>query len=478
MRRALTLILLGAVLLACQGPSRPREEPPAHLARLRAWRSSAPAFWDMEQSGLLPWSRDVDALVDDTSAGPAAGLACEVVLHDYAEHNYIPGPNSELADITVLAWLGMDRGPFFLRADGPDNRNNMRMAFPLTGLQKGDPVVFELRDRDFVGFSAIDRVEGVLDGPPPFRFTGRAKVAEIACRPLARAALDRAMLLHEPEAKRRVEEFGAHRPDPRRADLAFDDETRKRAREGVLELAALGGWDDPRVTAVMGSLRSAEADMDSALRRLVTEERARLGVETTLDEGLVLKARRVSDEPPQVELDVKNTLPRPVMLSNDFFDVEGFGVDGAWWKLVPDEVVSLLTVPPGGTVTLHYRATSGEALARPRAAMILRSHRREVLVAVERRFIAPSTGAAVVAHLVCERKRACVIRLATEGASVSDAVRGLRIDGRVRGERSGFHVKPGEIDLEDKKLAPEDVAIAVSFDDPRVEIPWSVATDR
>lgn len=80
-------------------------------------------------------------------------------LHGDSEQTLIKGPNSERADMSNRVWPGAETGRFFLRVEGPDNHNEMRVVFPLGGLGKGDPVVFDIMDRDANGDSAIDHVE-------------------------------------------------------------------------------------------------------------------------------------------------------------------------------------------------------------------------------------------------------------------------------------------------------------------------------
>jgi hypothetical protein len=462
-----------------QSCRRPREEPPAHLTRLRAWRSSAPPFWNLEESGLLPWFADADALAREKGEdGPVGGLGCEVVLRGYAEHPFISTPGSERADLSVVAWLGTDRGPFFLRADGRDNQNDMRLVFPLVGLRAGDPVVFEIRDRDLLSYSRIDWVDGVLEGPPPFTFTGRNKTAQISCWPLARAVFDRAMPAYEAKAKEGVVALLAQKPNPLRADLGWYGETREKARNGVLALAPFAGWDDPRVAAAVASLRSAESDVDATFRRFVSDERARLGATTTLENGLVITARRVRDGPPQVEVDVKNPSGVPIAVGYDFHPLEGFDVVGTRSELFPDEKVYELSVPPGGTVTLHYRAAVGASLEAPRAPMILRSRRREIVVAMNQAFVVPGTRTRIVASLDCPRGRSCLVRLATEGATIEDVLHDFRVEARLRGRLSGYSREPGVITLADRSVVPEDLTVSVSPNDRDAELPWLVATDR
>jgi hypothetical protein len=357
MRRS--TVAIGALLLLSLSVScrRPREEPPAHLARLREWRSSAPAFWNVEENGLIPWTSAVDAdvLVRDGSAeGPAFGLGCELTIRGYTEHTFVKGPNSERPDLSVKTWLGTDKGPHFVRFEGPDNRNDLRMAFPLTGLKKGDPVVVDILDRDAIGVTSVDSIAGVLDGPPPFRLVGKRKVAELSCRSLVAAPFDRAFAEREKKVKELIAALDARKPNPALADLGLPRAHEHEARDAVIRLAAFVGWEDPRMKSVLASLRAAEAASDGALATFIRDERARVGSQVTLEDGLVVKARRVKDEPPEIELDAKNPTSAAIVLGAPFHGLASFGVDGTRTELYPDESTSRLTVPPGASVTLHY----------------------------------------------------------------------------------------------------------------------------
>lgn len=478
---------LGLALLVLMSSScrRPREEPPEHLERLREWRSSAPDFWKVDDDGLLPWmgSKEADDIFRQGSVeGPPYGLGCEVVLHGYSERVLIKaGPESALADMTVDVWLGTDadRGRFWLRADGPDNANEMRMVFPIAGLRKGDPVIFDIRDRDALGSSGIDRVTGVLEGPPPFRLTSKAKIADVSCRPLVRAPFERALAAREPKAKESIRALGDRKPDPSRARLGWYSEARKVARSELMALAALGGWDEPRVASAALALQTAEAEVMQTFRTFVVEERERVGVEASLEDGLVVRARRVSEKPPEIELDVRNTSQAVIVLGATFHGLEAFAVDGTRTELYPDESTYDLRVEAGASVTLHYRATIGAEYDPPRAAMLIRAHRREVVLPLDRSFTSPVTKARLVAKLECDAKRVCVVRLTTDGGgSVADATRGLHIEPKVRGSRDGTEWKPYEWTLREKGVAAADIRMRYECRDFDAEIPWSVATDR
>ena len=86
--------------------------------RLRTWRSSAPAFWNVEESGLLPWHGEADAMARDTSAdGPAFGLACEIVLRGYVEHPQPPRRHGLAAGLAFEPANLTDRRRFVFPAD-------------------------------------------------------------------------------------------------------------------------------------------------------------------------------------------------------------------------------------------------------------------------------------------------------------------------------------------------------------------------
>lgn len=483
MRRSST-IAIGALLLFALSCRRPREEPAEHLARLREWRSSPPAFWNAEENGLLPWMSpaDADAIMRDGSVdGPAYGLGCELAIRGYSEQTFIKGPDSERPDLSIKMWLGTNKGRYFLRVEGPDNQNDIRMAFPLTGLTKGDPVVVDILDRDAIGATAVDSIDGVLEGPPPFKLVGKRKRAELSCRSLVAAPFERAFAEHEAKAKKLITALDARRPNPTLADLGLPRIHEHEEREAVIAAAAFVGWSDPRMKNVLAALRAAEVASAAALLKFVLDERARVGSQTTLEDGLVVRARRVKNEPPEIELDVKNPTSTEVVLGAPFHGLESFGVDGTRTELYPDESTYDLRVQPAASVTLHYRGTVGAGYESPKAAALIRAHRRAVTLGMDRPFISPVTNVKLTAHLECDAKdprTGCAMRMTTEDVVLGDARRGLRIEPMVRGRRDGTQWRPGEWTFRERDLRPEDVSVMFECEEPRAEMPWSVGTDR
>ena len=476
------LAFFAVLLLSCH---RPREEPPDHLARFREWKSAAPAIWNAEEGGLLPWmsAADADAIVREGSVeGPAYGFGCELTVRGYTEQTFIKGPNSERPDLSIQMWIGTNKGRYFLRVEGPDNQNDIRMAFPFTGLKKGDPVVVNIMDRDAIGATGVDHIEAVLEGPPPFRLVGRNKRAELSCRSLVAAPFERAFAEHEAKVKELVAALEKRRPNPALANLGLPRIHEHEERDAVIAMAPFVGWSDPRMKTAVASLEAAQAASDGAFRKFVLDERARVGSQTTLEDGLVVKARRVKNEPPEIELDVKNPTSTVIVLGAPFHGLESFGVDGTRTELFPDESTYDFRVQPGATATLHYRGTVGAGYESPKAAALIRAHRRAVTLGMDQPFISPVTNVKLTAHLECDAKdarRGCTMRMTAEDLALGDAKQGLRIESIVRGHRaSGTEWRAGEWTFRERDLKPEDVTVMFECADPHAEMPWSVATDR
>lgn len=475
---------IGALAVLSSSCRRPREEPPDHLGRLREWKAAAPAFWNVEEDGLLPWmsQADADAIVRDGGGeGPAYGLGCELTVRGYTEQTFIKGPNSERPDLSIHMWLGTSKGRYFVRFDGPDNQNDIRMAFPLTGLKKGDPVVVQVMDRDAIGVTGVDHIEGVLEGPPPFRFGGRRGHAELSCRSLVAAPFERAFAQHEAKVKELVAALDARRPNPALADLGLPRIHEHEERDAVIALAPFVGWSDPRMKAAVASLQAAQAAADSALQKFVVDERARVGSQTTLEDGLVVKARRVKNEPPEIEIDVKNPTGSVIVLGAPFHGLESFGVDGTRTELFPDESTYDFRVQPGASATLHYRSTVGEGYESPKGAALIRAHRRAITLAMDHPFVSPVTNVKLTLRLECDAKdtrHGCTMKMTAGDVVLGDATRGLHVEPMVRGHRDGTEWRRGEWTFRDRDLKPEDVTVMYECADPRAEMPWSVATDR
>ncbi len=200
--------------------------------------------------------------------GPLTGemLACAVTVLFVEDKINLFGSNHNLADLTSRVGFGahvdVDRAPLLL-VKGPEDYNEMRFTAPIVNLRVGDPFVVRVLDRDVFSTNGIELLRGRFDGKVPIVIRG--KRAAVDCRLVPRAVIE----ARATEALVRLDAMiaGFDRDYfPRLDDTSFFGRLAVTdATEPFRAVAALVGWDDPRLAARMARMATLERRFDDEL---------------------------------------------------------------------------------------------------------------------------------------------------------------------------------------------------------------------
>lgn len=283
--RALVLVVLGGCAVAPPAPaatptapeaSAPPAPPPPRLHaptlpplppdrapdRLGDPRSSNAARPWWGGPGYAPQSPLAAALVavGETAprdAGAIAGelLVCGVAVV-YSESKFSPFSGDGVsrsyakADLTTFLRFGGHAGkkkedPAEIEARGPEDSNQMVMTVPVVKLDPGDQIALKAIDRDVFTNNDIEEIKGRYEGKLPWVLRGKRVAAE--CRLVPRQVVER-----EAAAALRAVDAAVAKFDveymPAMDDKAFFGRIAiTRVTEPFKRVAALIGWDDPRL---------------------------------------------------------------------------------------------------------------------------------------------------------------------------------------------------------------------------------------
>lgn len=149
-------------------------------------------------------------------------------------------------------------------ADGPEDANLGFASAPLVTLKKGDPLAFEVYDRDVFGMAVITKASATFAAPFTYVDTGAA----VECRALAGAALTDAVRSYGQKADVAVAKVAKDRVDPYSPDWSADHGDRQSAERATGDVAALLGWVDPRTQRRVAGLEAATDALDAQRARV------------------------------------------------------------------------------------------------------------------------------------------------------------------------------------------------------------------
>jgi hypothetical protein len=149
--------------------------------------------------------------------------------------------------------------------DGPEDANLGFVSAPLASLKKGNTVRFEVFDRDVWSLQDITRPQVTWNGGA---LTVLDPGATIECRGLSGESLNNLASVHAAEADQLVSRLQRSKLDGEFADWKYPSFAVVEAQRGVGNVAALVGWDDPRVQRRVGSFDAALASVNA--QRAVT----------------------------------------------------------------------------------------------------------------------------------------------------------------------------------------------------------------
>lgn len=200
--------------------------------------------------------------------------------------------------------------------DGPEDANLAFVTAPLATLHKGEPVRFEVYDRDVFGLQPIAKPQLTWNGGP---LTALDSAATIECRQLSGDPLVKLTSLHAAAADQSANRVRKTKLDGRAPDWGWPAIEIGVARRSVADVAGLVGWDDARVRkriastdAAIASLEAQKPQVFESVHATATDSTSVAGVSVTTS-GMTCASHGAACS---IKVTVKNLGDRPLSLSN------------------------------------------------------------------------------------------------------------------------------------------------------------------
>jgi hypothetical protein len=241
---------------SASGPS--KQKVPDQLGTPAQSRAAAPQWWLSEtifgfgkQPGYAPemptWERGVvKALENDADVSgfhPTLSrqtLVCWVAV-DYSENRTLLYRYNK-ADLVVAATFGEGRS---IVSHGPEDAGQASFVLPLVELKQGEALTLGIADRNFLSFVKIGKENFSYGGNLPWAFKGKTMRGE--CRGVSRNLMERRLNELAAKSDGDLRKQDGCKPNPRMQRFGRDCLTKSLTRMRFQALAALVGWDDPRV---------------------------------------------------------------------------------------------------------------------------------------------------------------------------------------------------------------------------------------
>ncbi len=266
--------------------------------------------------------------------------------------------------------------------DGPEDRDTATLALLRAGIAKGETLSIRVYDRDLTSLERVGAAKLGYAGQLPLRVVEQDVIAEL--RALPRARVEALLAERLREVKDALARARAPEPRPLAVDLGLGQSPIPELRTLAHEAAALGGWSEPRLAALVAKLAKLEARFEAALKKALAPLPAR---GTSVEAAGSLEVRVAAFEPKtsRLSLELKNRGAEPVecmvpvswigkLTRFNLVDVEAASFP---LKLAsctrPGATVApgtrTLAIPPGETMTavleLDPRQAAGRTPAKP-----------------------------------------------------------------------------------------------------------------
>jgi hypothetical protein len=240
----------------------PVEAVPETLGTPASSLAAAPAFWRKKSSAYAPALESPLTIFDAASAANAPGvaIACRLSAGRYKEDKIMPA--FDKADLMVTATFGEGKGRMTFHALGPEDTNEIDFVLPLLPLAEGKSVAVSLTDRDVFSNDNVARFTITHRSAAPL--TIRAASVRGECRSVPRAVIEASFQSARTSADNALAEMALERPDITQpsSDVGRPSDGLGAMTYELQGLAALVGWDDPRVVRRVGralALRGSQA---------------------------------------------------------------------------------------------------------------------------------------------------------------------------------------------------------------------------
>jgi hypothetical protein len=150
-------------------------------------------------------------------------------------------------------------------ADGPEDANLAFVSAPLATLKKGDPVLFEVYDRD------VFEVQLITRATVPYGGSGLSSSdpgAAIECRVLSGDALTRTLKKSTEPADGAIAKLGRAHLDPYSPTWGWPEIEIMQVRRDIGDVAAIVGWDDARTGKRLAAHDAALAALDAQKQKV------------------------------------------------------------------------------------------------------------------------------------------------------------------------------------------------------------------
>ncbi len=191
-------------------------------------------------------------------------------------------------DLRVTLRLGST--PMVTRR-GPEDHSEMYLSAPAVRLRQGDVVSVEVADRDVLIDEPLDFTQGRFEGAFPLEL--RSRHTWTGCVVMEPRQVDQRAPRYVAAMDKRLAELERARPHPMQPQWGYPGQRVEQARDELLALASLVGWEDGRVRERLARLDAFQARWDEAMKHAVRQMAERLpragGLERILGGRLMVR---------------------------------------------------------------------------------------------------------------------------------------------------------------------------------------------
>lgn len=273
-----------------------------------------------------------------------------------------------LTGINVRAKLG--RLPS-ISEDGPNPGDHAIVTAPLVDLKAGEPVELVVSTREDGGLRELARANVAYAG----KLTAFAAEGDLDCMAMTDDELQDQIAVDAGRADSAIARFGGTKLDAAAIAWGYPSKDLHIARRNVRDVAALAGWDDPRVTKRVDAYARAVTTLDAEKPRVFGELRQSAADEVAVGTLTLARASRLTCDPQPsrearctVSFVVKNDGQAALVWGRDV-KIDLADASGPQLALPPEGQREAIVPPHQSqtlTVSTGWRAKPGPAVAQVR----------------------------------------------------------------------------------------------------------------
>jgi hypothetical protein len=178
-----------------------------------------------------------------------------------------------MSDPDVDAEITIDKYSYHLHGD--DNEKINYFSLPNIPYNAHSQIELTVKDRDLLGTSKAGQIKQQMNGMVPFQVATEA--LNLSCVPMDPADVEKEVHTHHQQAKSLLPKIQQRiHPDPAEEDWDYWGTSVRLVWNHVDTMAALVGWNEPRVSKLVAELHSFDEQWNKAAKTVVEKVRKEL----------------------------------------------------------------------------------------------------------------------------------------------------------------------------------------------------------